>query len=170
MSETLSASIPTPLERRITGVLQTLCDRGQTIATAESCTGGLIASVLTDVEGCGHAFERGFVTYTEAAKIQDIEVPPELIAAHTAVSRQVAEAMAEGALRNAEADYALSVTGYAGPGGEGAEEGLVHLALAGRDGQTVAAEHHFGALGRGGVRMKTLEAAVDLLEARLQQP
>ena len=167
MTETLNAALPTPLEDRIAAVLKTLCDRDMTIATAESCTGGLFASILTDVEGAGHAFERGFVTYTEAAKIQDLEVPPELIAAHTAVSAEVAEAMARGALARSQADLALSVTGYAGPGGEDDEEGLVHLALADREGGVTAAEHHFGPLGRGEVRLKTLDAGVALIEARL---
>jgi nicotinamide-nucleotide amidase len=167
MSETLSASLPSALERRITRALQTLCERGLTIATVESCTGGLIASVLTDVEGCGHAFERGFVTYSEAAKIEDLKVPATLIQAHTAVSAEVAEAMALGGLRRSAADLALSVTGYAGPGGDGAEEGLVHLALARREGQVIRVEHHFGPLGRGGVRLATLEAAINLIESAL---
>ncbi|WP_029416869.1 CinA family protein [Brevundimonas bacteroides] len=169
MSETLSASLPSDLEARITRVLQNLCDRNLTVATVESCTGGLIASVLTDVEGCGHAFERGFITYSEAAKIEDVDVPAALIEAHTAVSAEVAEAMARGGLRRSTADLALSVTGYAGPAGDGTEEGLVHLALARREGGVVCAERHFGAIGRGGVRMATLEAAVDLVESALNQ-
>ena len=106
MSETLSASLPSDLEARITRVLQNLCDRGLTIATVESCTGGLIASVLTDVEGCGHAFERGFVTYSEAAKIKDVDVPRALIEARTAVSAEVAQAMALGGLCRSTADLA----------------------------------------------------------------
>lgn len=169
MSETLSASLPSDLEARITRVLQDLCDRDLTIATVESCTGGLIASVLTDVEGCGHAFDRGFVTYSEAAKIKDVDVPRALIEAHTAVSAEVAQAMALGGLYRSTADLALSVTGYAGPGGDDAEEGLVHLALARREGGVVCTERHFGAIGRGGVRLATLEAAVDLVESALKQ-
>ncbi len=164
MSETLSASLPSDLEARITRVLRSLCDRGLTIATVESCTGGLIASVLTDVEGCGHAFERGFVTYSEAAKIEDVDVPAALIEAHSAVSAEVAEAMARGGLRRSTADLALSITGYAGPGADDAEEGLVHLALAIREGGVICVERHFGPIGRGGVRLATLEAAVGLLE------
>jgi nicotinamide-nucleotide amidase len=169
MSETLSASLPPELERRITEALQRLCELNLTIATVESCTGGLLASVLTDVEGCGHAFERGFVTYTEAAKIEDLNVPAALIEAHSAVSAEVAEAMALGGLRRSPADIALSVTGYAGPGGDAAEEGRVHLALARRDRSLIQAEHHFGPIGRGGVRMATLEAATTLLEQGLAQ-
>lgn len=164
MSETLTASIPTPLERRITAVLQALCDRGLTIATAESCTGGLFASVLTDVDGLGHAFERGFVTYSEAAKTADLAVPRDLIEQKTAVSAEVAAAMARGAFARCDADLALAVTGYAGPGGEGAEEGLVYLALADRNGDAGASEHHFGSIGRGQVRLRTLEAGIALIE------
>lgn len=169
MSETLSGSLPAALDARITRLLQDLCDRELTVATVESCTGGLIASVLTDVEGCGHAFERGFVTYSEAAKVEDLGVPAELIERHTAVSAEVAEAMARGGLGRSAADLVLSVTGYAGPGGDGAEEGLVHLALAARRGVLLRAEHHFGAIGRGGVRLAALAAAIDLVESGLAQ-
>ncbi|WP_396594456.1 CinA family protein [Brevundimonas sp. R86498] len=170
MSETLSASLPGALEARITAVLRALCDRGLTVSTAESCTGGLVASVLTDVDGCGHAFERGFVTYSGAAKIEDLDVPPDLIEARTAVSAEVAEAMARGALRRSGADIAVSVTGYAGPGGPDAEEGLVYLALIDRDGGLAASEFHFGSMGRGAVRLAALEAAVALLEDQLGRP
>jgi nicotinamide-nucleotide amidase len=169
MSETLSASLPPALERRITRLLQSLCDDGLTVATVESCTGGLIASVLTDVEGCGHAFERGFVTYSEAAKVEDLGVPRTMIDAHSAVSAEVAQAMALGGLRRSSADLVVAVTGYAGPGGDDAEEGLVHLAVATRKGGVTRAEHHFGALGRGGVRLASLEAAIALLKSATAQ-
>ncbi|MDB5421143.1 MAG: damage-inducible protein CinA [Brevundimonas sp.] len=164
MAETLSASIPTALENRVTLLLQVLCERQLTVATAESCTGGLIASVLTDVDGLGHAFERGFVTYSEAAKIADLGVPADLISDKTAVSAEVAAAMARGALARSGSDLALSVTGYAGPAGPDDEEGLVFLCLVGRQGEMGASEHHFGPLGRGGVRLQSLEAAIALLE------
>lgn len=169
VSETLSASLPGSLEARITVVLETLCARSLTIATAESCTGGLVASVLTDVEGCGHAFERGFVTYTEEAKVQDLGVPPALLEAHSAVSREVATAMAEGGLRRTAADLVLAVTGYAGPGGPEAGEGLVFVALAGRNRPIVVREHHFGPVGRGVVRLEALGAGISLLEMALDQ-
>lgn len=164
MSETLSASLPPALETRITRVLQRLCERDLTVATAESCTGGLIASVLTDVEGCGHVFERGFVTYSEAAKVEDLGVPAALIETHSAVSAEVAQSMALGGLRRSAADVVVAVTGYAGPGGDGAEEGLVHFVVATRHGGVTCAERHFGALGRGGVRLASLEAAITLLD------
>lgn len=168
MSETLSASIPTALERRITAVLQALCDRELKIATAESCTGGLLASVLTDVEGLGHAFERSFVTYTDEAKSDCLDVPADLIRREGAVSQAVAIAMAKGCLTRSMADLALSATGFAGPAGEEDEEGLVYLALAGRDGTVSCTEHHFGAVGRGAVRIAALTSAMDLIEAWLK--
>lgn len=167
MSETLTASIPTPLERRVTAVLTTLCDREMTIATAESCTGGLLASVLTDVDGLGHAFERGHITYTDASKTDELGVPHRLIETHSAVSAPVARAMAEGALRRSSASVAVSVTGYAGPGDEAAEEGLVYVALAADDDEAVVAQHRFGPLGRGPIRIKALEAVIGLLEDHL---
>lgn len=165
MIETLTASIPTALERRITALLQTLCDRDLTVATAESCTGGLVASVLTDVEGLGHAFERGFVTYTDRSKTEQLGVPASLIETHGVVSAEVAAAMAKGCLDRSGADLAVSVTGFAGPAGEDDEEGLVHLAAAAHDGRLLASEHHFGAVGRGAVRLRSLDACVSLLEA-----
>lgn len=165
MSETLTASIPTPLERRITALLQRLCARDLTVATAESCTGGLFASVLSDVDGFGHAFEQGFVTYTEQAKTDQLGVPSRLIEDHGVVSAEVAAAMARGCLDRSGADFALSVTGFAGPGGDEDEEGLVHLAAAARDGRLLASEHHFGSVGRGRVRLRSLDAGVSLLEA-----
>ena len=168
MTETLSGSLPTPLERRITAVLQALCDRGLTIATAESCTGGLLASVLTDVDGLGHAFERGFVTYTEAAKTQDLAVPPDLLARCSAVSAEVAAAMARGALSRSGSDVALAITGYAGPAGPDDEEGRVYLALVDRRGASLGTEHHFGSVGRGAIRLAALEAAMSLAERWLE--
>ena len=167
MISTLSASIPTTLERRIMAVLQSLCDRSLTIATAESCTGGLFSSVFTDVEGLGHAFERGFVTYSEAAKSQDLAVPADLLALYSAVSREVAAAMAGGTLSRSCSDVVLAVTGYAGPAGPDDEEGLVFIALADRQGTSRSSEHHFGSVGRGAVRLAALDAGLEMLEAWL---
>ena len=167
MISTLSASIPTTLERRIIGVLQSLCERSLSISTAESCTGGLFASVFTDVDGLGHAFERGFVTYSEAAKSQDLAVPADLLALYSAVSHEVAGAMAAGALSRSGSDVALAVTGYAGPAGPDDEEGLVFIALADRQGTSRCSEHHFGSVGRGAVRLAALDAGIAMLEAWL---
>jgi nicotinamide-nucleotide amidase len=109
---------------------------GLRIATAESCTGGLIAATLTAIPGSSDVFERGWVTYSNAAKSENLGVPPELITEKGAVSAEVAEAMARGVLRRAQADVAVSVTGIAGPGGGTAEKpvGLVYIGLARKDG------------------------------------
>ena len=142
--------------------------RGLKIATAESCTGGLIAALLTEIAGSSDVFERGFVTYSNDAKRELLGVPEELLTTHGAVSAPVARAMAAGALKHARADIAVAVTGIAGPGGGTAEKpvGLVHIAAA-RGGDTRAEEHRFGDLGREQVRLRTVEAALGLLETLL---
>jgi nicotinamide-nucleotide amidase len=138
---------------------------GVRIATAESCTGGLIAALLTEIAGSSDVVERGFVTYSNEAKIEALGVPPDLIAAHGAVSEPVARAMAEGALAHSRADIAVSVTGVAGPGGGSAAKpvGLVHLAAARKGRTTLYQECRFGDIGRDGVRLKSVEAALALL-------
>lgn len=103
-----------------------------TIASAESCTGGLLSSLLTDIEGCSGLFERGFATYSAEAKAELLGVAPILIARHGAVSREVAIAMVQGALEHSRAELAVAITGFAGPAGDRDEEGLVHLAAASR--------------------------------------
>ncbi|MFC0633494.1 CinA family protein [Brevundimonas balnearis] len=168
MSETLSQALGGDLEARVEAVLRALCDRNWTIATAESCTGGLLASVLTDVQGVSHAFERGFVTYTEAAKVQDIGVPARLIEDEGAVSEAVARAMAEGARDVSDADLAVAITGYAGPGGPDDEEGLVQVALAGPEGLALHRRLRLGPVGRDAVRLASVEAAVGLIEDALK--
>jgi nicotinamide-nucleotide amidase len=139
--------------------------KGLRIATAESCTGGLIAGLLTEIPGSSDVVERGFVTYSNDAKIEVIGVPEALIAAHGAVSEPVARAMAEGAIRHARAELTVAVTGVAGPGGGTADKpiGLVHIAVARESGETLHEEHRFGDIGRSRVRMKTVEAALKLL-------
>ncbi len=139
------------------------------IATAESCTGGLLAGLLTEIAGSSAVVERGFVTYSNDAKTQMIGVAAALIATHGAVSAPVATAMAEGALASSRADVAVAITGVAGPGGgsPGKPVGLVHLASARRGGETIAVERRFGDRGRAGVRRAALVTALDLLEARL---
>jgi nicotinamide-nucleotide amidase len=138
---------------------------GVRIATAESCTGGLIAALLTEIAGSSDVVERGFVTYSNEAKIECLGIPADLIAAHGAVSEPVARAMAEGALAHARADIAVSVTGVAGPGGGSAAKpvGLVHLAAARKGRTTLHQECRFGDIGRDGVRLKSVEAALALL-------
>lgn len=138
--------------------------RGFKIATAESCTGGLIAGLLTEIAGSSDVVERGFVTYSNEAKTEAIGVPAELIATHGAVSEQVARAMAEGALAHSRADLAVAVTGVAGPGGGTAAKpvGLVHIAAC-RQGRMVHRECRFGDIGRGPIRLATVDAAFVLV-------
>jgi nicotinamide-nucleotide amidase len=137
MTETLSPVLPDEVDAAARKLLERACDKHLSIATAESCTGGLLASLFTDVEGASHAFERGFVVYTNEAKAEMLGVPPELIEAEGAVSEAVARRMAEGALRYSKAQLALAVTGFAGPGAPGDEPGLVHFACA-RSGRPTA--------------------------------
>jgi nicotinamide-nucleotide amidase len=140
---------------------------GLMAATAESCTGGLIAALLTEIPGSSAVLERGFVVYSNAAKQELLGVPAKTLASHGAVSQQTAVAMAEGALRASRAEVAVSVTGIAGPDGGSAEKpvGLVHFACARRGKPTVAREERFGAIGRGAVRLASLRVGLDLLEA-----
>ena len=140
---------------------------GRMIATAESCTGGLIAGLLTEIPGSSNVLERGFVAYSNAAKQELLGVPAETLATHGAVSPETARAMAEGALANSRAEVAVSVTGIAGPDGGAAAKpvGLVHFACARRGGPTVAREERFGDIGREAVRLASIRVALDLLEA-----
>ena len=147
--------------------LVALCtQRGLTIATAESCTGGLIAAVLTEIPGSSAVVDRGFVTYSNAAKTDLLGVPAALIDRLGAVSEGVARAMAEGALARSGADLAVAVTGIAGPdgGSAGKPVGLVHFAAARRGGETRNAVHIFAGLDRSGVRLATVREALAMLK------
>ncbi|MGI9382981.1 MAG: CinA family protein [Methyloligellaceae bacterium] len=137
---------------------------GLTLATAESCTGGLISAYLTEVPGSSDVFERGFVTYSNAAKSEQLGVPAALIAEHGAVSEEVARAMAEGALGHAPADVSVSVTGVAGPGGGTQEKpvGLVHLAAARRGQEVRHIRCEFGEIGRSEIRRQSVARALEL--------
>lgn len=139
--------------------------RGSRIATAESCTGGLIAGALTEVAGSSDVIEGGVVSYSNSAKTALLGVPEALIARTGAVSEEVAAAMAEGALTAFDkADLSVAVTGIAGPGGsEHKPEGRVCFALAHRDGTTISETKEFGALGRGKVRAATVAHALEML-------
>jgi nicotinamide-nucleotide amidase len=139
--------------------------RGLTIATAESCTGGLVAGVLTEISGSSAVVDRGFVTYSNAAKTEILGVPAALIERVGAVSEEVARAMAEGALARSTADLAVAITGIAGPTGAspGKPVGLVHFAAMRRGGPTVLAERRFGDIGRSAVRLASVEVALGML-------
>lgn len=143
--------------------------RGLRIATAESCTGGMVAAALTDVAGSSDVFERGFVTYSNAAKVDLLGVTEATLAAHGAVSEEVAREMAEGALAHSAADLAVSITGIAGPGGsEFKPEGRVCFGLAQRGREARVETVDFGALGRDKVRKAATTHALDLLAAALR--
>lgn len=148
-----------------TALLADLRAGGLMVATAESCTGGLIAGLLTEIPGSSDVVERGYVVYSNAAKADAIGVPAVMIESHGAVSEPVARAMAEGALAASRADIAVSVTGVAGPGGGSTAKpvGLVHIAAARRGAPTLHRAHRFGDIGRSEVRTATIDAALTLV-------
>ncbi|ANK72233.1 CinA family protein [Ensifer adhaerens] len=138
---------------------------GRKVATAESCTGGLIAGALTEISGSSAVLDRGFVTYSNEAKVAMLGVETATLVAHGAVSRQTAIEMAQGAIAHSAADFAVAVTGIAGPSGGSAEKpvGLVHLAAAGRNGALLHREMRYGDIGRSNIRLATIRTALDLL-------
>ena len=146
-------------------VIELARTRGVKIATAESCTGGLIAGALTDIAGSSAGVDRGFVTYSNSAKMEMLEVSPETVQAHGAVSSQTAQQMAEGALAHSQASLTVSVTGIAGPGGGSADKpvGLVWFGLAQAGKPTRTLSRKFGDVGRDRVRALTVEQALRLL-------
>jgi len=156
-------------ELRAAALLDKCRARGVKIATAESCTGGMVAALLTTIAGSSDVFDCGFVTYSNEAKIGMLGVSSEVIAEFGAVSRECALAMAHGAILKSAATLAVSITGIAGPGGGSAAKpvGLVHFACAQRNGVTLHREERFGDIGRDGVRRASVEAALELLEAQL---
>jgi nicotinamide-nucleotide amidase len=158
---------PDDLIRTAEALLTTLRARKLMLATAESCTGGLIAGVLTEIAGSSDAVERGFVTYSNEAKTELLGVPAAMIAAHGAVSREVALAMAAGALAQSRADIAVAVTGVAGPGGGSVEKpvGLVHLAAERRGKPPIHRECRFGEIGRHDIRLATVAVAFEMVDA-----
>jgi nicotinamide-nucleotide amidase len=147
--------------------LLALCrKRGLKVATAESCTGGLVVAALTEIPGSSDVVDRGFVTYSNAAKEAMLDVPSVTLEEHGAVSGETAQAMAHGALAQSKADLAVAITGIAGPGGAkpGKPVGLVHFAAAARDGRHVHRAKRFGNIGRRKVRLKSVAEALAMLE------
>ncbi|MBB4050545.1 nicotinamide-nucleotide amidase [Devosia subaequoris] len=145
-------------------IIDLLAERNQTLVTAESCTGGLIASALTDVPGASAAIYGGYITYANSAKSRMIQVQPRLIGDYGAVSNQVARAMADGARNTARVDFAVATTGIAGPDGGTDKKpvGLVYVAVS-SELATVVIEHRFGDLSRDAIRKATVDAALDLV-------
>jgi nicotinamide-nucleotide amidase len=169
MAEALDAAIPRHVDDLAQEVLALACDAELKLVTAESCTGGLLASLLTDIPGRSHAFERGFVTYASEAKREMLGLDQSILDDPGPVSEPVARAMAEGALRNSRGDLAVSITGFAEkdptsdlPGG------LVHFGLARRGEPTVHRKAEYGEVGRAEVRIRSLKTALEMLREALR--
>jgi nicotinamide-nucleotide amidase len=161
---------PALIERA--AALLALCrDRGLKLATAESCTGGLVAGLLTEIPGSSAVVERGFVVYSNLAKREMLGVPEETLARWGAVSAETARAMVKGALSRSAADIVVAVTGVAGPDGGTTDKpvGLVHFASARLVGEPTGVERRFGPLSRGAIRLASVEMALEMLEAAARQ-
>ncbi len=144
---------------------------GLTIATAESCTGGMLSGALTQIAGSSDVFDRGFVTYSYPSKTKLLGVPSDMLAEHGAVSATVAQAMATGALSQAQTSVAISITGVAGPGAsEHKPEGLVYFGLASNTAAPITVKKEFGALGRDQVRQASVAQALDMLLGSIKNP
>jgi nicotinamide-nucleotide amidase len=163
-----AAHVQDTLRELVSELLAACRQRKLTLATAESCTGGMVAAALTAIAGSSAVFERGFVTYSNEAKNEILGVPQPLLEKHGAVSEPVARAMAEGAIAHSHADIAISITGIAGPDGGSAEKpvGLVHFATARRNGQTLAEKRVFPG-DRDAVRLAAVAVALRLIVGRL---
>jgi nicotinamide-nucleotide amidase len=155
-----------PVHDAAVRVLDACRRRSLKVATAESCTGGLVSGALTAIPGSSEVLDRGFVTYSNAAKQTMLGVPAPVLERHGAVSRETAEAMATGALAMSGTDLAVAITGIAGPEGGSAEKpvGLVHFAAAARDGRQIHREMRFGDIGRSMVRAQSVAEALAMLE------
>jgi nicotinamide-nucleotide amidase len=161
------------LDERAQALLDLCRSKTLTIAAAESCTGGLVAATLTEIPGSSRVFDRGFVTYSNAAKQAMLGVPAPILERFGAVSRETAEAMAAGVLAHTPADLVVAVTGIAGPGGAvaGKPVGLVHFAVASRSGQLTHRAQQFGDVGRARVRhLSVLQALAMLHDAASAEP
>jgi nicotinamide-nucleotide amidase len=162
-------ALPDDLIQTATALLDLCKEAGVMLATAESCTGGLIAGSLTEISGSSAVVDRGFVTYSNEAKNEMLGVPMEMIIEHGAVSEPVARTMAEGALGRSRADIVIAVTGVAGPGGgtEVKPVGLVHFGCAGLSGGTSTAHHTFDG-DRSAVRLETVRTALAMIRDHLE--
>ena len=163
---------PDDMKRQAIAFLEAMRSRGLKFASAESCTGGLIAALLTEIPGSSDVVDRGFVTYSNEAKTEMIGVDAALVAQFGAVSREVALAMAEGALAHSAAEVSVAVTGVAGPGGGTAAKpvGLVHIAAARAGGETLHKECRFGPLDRSDIRARTVVEALALASRAMEAP
>jgi len=159
------------LRESATHLLDVFRARGLKLATAESCTGGLVAATLTEIAGSSDVVDCGFVTYSNEAKQALLGVPSATLKRHGAVSSETAIAMAAGALKNSHADVSVAITGIAGPGGGSKQKpvGLVHFAAASRDGRRIARSRRYGKIGRRGVRQRSVAEALALLQLLAQK-
>lgn len=167
----MSDIFPGPISKLAQLVLSDAQAKDLKVATAESCTGGLVAACLTDIAGSSAVVDAGFVTYSNEAKRQLLGVHGDMIADFGAVSEPVARAMAEGAIAHSRADISVSITGVAGPGGGTPMKpvGLVHFASARRDGRILHDSHRFGDIGRTEVRIASMEVALTMLLDRINE-
>lgn len=165
----MSSPFDAELITKATRIIETCATQGIMIATAESCTGGLVAGLLTEISGSSAVVDRGFVTYSNEAKQDMLGVPSETLAAHGAVSKPVAIKMAEGALKHSGATITVAITGIAGPTGGSADKpvGLVHFGCAKSGEATNHSEQRFGNIGRNEVRRAAINCALDLILQRL---
>jgi nicotinamide-nucleotide amidase len=157
---------PRDLIDAATLLLDRCAGRGLKVATAESCTGGLVAALLTEIAGSSAVIERGFVTYSNKAKTELLGVPGDILADHGAVSEPVARAMAEGALQKSRANLTVSITGVAGPGGGTPMKpvGTVHFACARENHGLIHRREDFGEIGRAEVRLASVRTALEMLD------
>jgi len=163
--------LPQDIEATAEAVIRRAAAAGLMVATAESCTGGLVSAALTAIAGSSAVLDRGFVTYSNEAKVEMLGVGQDVLARFGAVSEPTARAMAEGAAARSRASVAVSVTGIAGPGGGSDEKpvGLVHFAAVGPDGRTVHREQRFGDIGREAIRQASVRIALSLLLEAVSQ-
>lgn len=161
---------PADIEEKAARVLTHYREQRMMLSTAESCTGGLIAGALTEISGSSAVVDRGFVTYTNEAKMELIGVSPATLDTFGAVSKETVLQMAHGALCRSRADVSVAVTGVAGPGGGSAEKpvGLVHLAAKARSGTIIHREMRYGDIGRSEIRLATVRTALDMLIEAVQ--
>lgn len=167
MAEALDPAIPDDVEQLAQAVLDAACAQELRLATAESCTGGMLASLLTDIPGKSHTFERGFVTYTDEAKHELLAVPQDILDRDGAVSEAAACAMAAGALAASRADIAIAITGFTDGAPSGCD-GLVYVARAVRGAPPLCRCARLGDRGRAAVRLGALRAALSLLHEALE--
>ena len=163
MTDIIDAILPPHSRDLAKETLHRVSDADLRIATAESCTAGLLAAVVTNVEGCGHVFDRGFVTYELTAKCDMLGLSEEIVEDNAAVNKEVALAMAEAALKKSIADIAIGITGFAGKCADDQEEGLVFIGLAAKDQDAIYRENHYGAKGRDAIRQAALHTAFEMI-------